>query len=177
MIAHDQGDFRRLKMAVTNANIEPPPLRSVRKDHKIISQIEETFGPPSRPIGNGNNAPDSQLSWILAIICNKAADSLENPSECLSTEELLNAIDQENEDPIHDQCCFSLDVKAMYPSLDPEETSDICAREVVRSGVFFTAINWEEMALYLVLNGQHDGLSKECLPTRKYNSGPAPSYR
>ena len=103
---------------------------------KEISQSEETFGPPARPVGNGNNTQDSQLSWILATICDKAADSLENPSECLSTE-----------DPVHDQCCFSLDVKAMYPSLDPEETSDICAREVVRSGVFFTAINWEEMAL------------------------------
>jgi len=131
---------------------------------KEISQSEETFGPPARPVGNGNNTQDSQLSWILATICDKAADSLENPSECLSTE-----------DTVHDQCCFSLDVKAMYPSLDPKETSDICAREVVRSGVFFTAINWEEMALFLVLNGQQDEISKECLPSTKYNSGPAPS--
>ena len=59
MVAHDQGDFRRVKMAITNSNIEPPPLRSVRKDHKQLPETQTSFGPPSRPIGNGNNAPDS----------------------------------------------------------------------------------------------------------------------
>ena len=174
MVAHDQGDFRRVKMAITNSNIEPPPLRSVRKDHKNLPATQTSFDPPSRPMGNGNNAPDSQMSWILATICNKSAVSLNNTHECLSTEELLNAIDQENGHPVHQQCCFSLDAVAMYPSLEPEETSSICAGEVVRSGVFFTAVNWEEMGLYLVLTGQSHGISQECLPTRKFANGPAP---
>ena len=86
-----------------------------------------------------------------------------------------HAIDQENEHPVHDQCCFSLDAVAMYPSLEAKETSEICAAEVVRSGVFFTAINWEELGLYLVLTGQHHGISQECLPTRKFSNGSAPS--
>ena len=40
MVTYNQGDFRRLKMAVTNADIEPPPLRSVRKDHKTVPPDE-----------------------------------------------------------------------------------------------------------------------------------------
>ena len=136
---------------------------------------QELFGPPSRPIGNGNNAPDSQLSWILASICEKAADAIGNPNECLSTEELLSAIDQENKNPVSNQCCFSLDAVAMYPSLEPEETSMICATEVANSGLFFTAINWEEMGLYLVLTGQQHDMSEECLPTRKFSNGPSPT--
>ena len=120
-----RGDFLRIKMATTNSNIEPPPLRSVRKDHKTVPPDQPSYGPPSRQIGNGNNAPDSQLSWILATICKKAADSLDNPSECLGTEELLHTIDQENDHPIAGQCCFSLDAVAMYPSLEAEEISAI----------------------------------------------------
>ena len=106
MVAHNQGDFRRIKMATTNSNVEPPPLRSVRKDHKSVPLDQALYGPPSRPIGNGNNAPDSQLSWILARICKKAADSLNNQLECLNTVELLHAIDQKNDHSVPSKCCF-----------------------------------------------------------------------
>ena len=59
-----------------NENIEPTPLRAVRKNHKHVPDDLIIFGPPSRPIGDGNDAPDFQLSWILANICQRAADSL-----------------------------------------------------------------------------------------------------
>ena len=86
-LCFEQGDFRRIKQAITNSSIVPPPLRSLRKDHKKVSDDMIVFGPPSRPVGNGNNAPNTQLSWLLASICQKAADSLSPPSECLSTED------------------------------------------------------------------------------------------
>ena len=97
---------------VVNTDIEPPSLRSVRKDQKAVSADQELFGPLWRPIGNGNNGPDSQLSWILASICEKAADTLCNPNEYLSPEEVLNVIDQENKNQLSNQCCFSLDAVA-----------------------------------------------------------------
>ena len=81
MISYEQADFYRLKQAMTNFSIEPPPLRAVRKDHKIIPAHQQDVGPPSRPIGDGNNAPDTQLSWILALVGQKAADSLDSQSE------------------------------------------------------------------------------------------------
>ena len=85
-----------MKRALINEEIEPTPLRAVRKDHKKVPANLESFGPPSRPIGDGNNAPDSQLSWILASICQRAADSLSSETECTSTEDMLAAIDKAN---------------------------------------------------------------------------------
>ena len=116
LISHNQGDMRRLKMAMHNESLDPPALRAVRKDHKVVPPEQKDFGPPSRPIGNGNNAPDSQLSWILATICQKAADSIDSESECDSTQDMLAAIDKENANPQKpsNQVCFSLNAVALW---------------------------------------------------------------
>ena len=103
--------MRRITSALINEDIEPTPLRSVRKDHKVVPPHLESLGPPSRPIGDGNNAPDSQLSWILATICQKAADSLSQDTECTSTEDMLASVDKINSMEIRasNQVCASLD--------------------------------------------------------------------
>ena len=176
MLCFNQGDWRRIKSALVNEHIEPTPLRAVRKDHKQVSDELRTFGPPSRPIGDGNNAPDSQLSWILANICQRAADSLASPTECNSTEDMLAAIDEVNciGSRPSGQVCVSLDAVGLYPSLEKEETSSICADMVVNSGVYFEAINWEEAGLYLMLTGETNGIAEEVLPSRKFSSGARP---
>ena len=176
LICHNQGDMRRLKMAMHNECLEPPALRAVRKDHKLVPPELREFGPPSRPIGNGNNAPDSQLSWILATICQRAADSLNSQYECDSTQDMLAAIDEENAN-LHkpsNQVCFSLDAVALYPSMEAQETAEICSDLVVSSGLWIEAVDWEEVALYLVLTGATNGVSPDLLPTRKHSSGPKP---
>ena len=120
-----KSEARRLKMALTNQKIEARPIKAVRKDHKVVPPGQELVGPPSRPIGDGNNAVDSQLNSILAEICAKAADRINDPSECHSTEGLLHHIDLDNMDPDRPggQTIFSLDVKAMYPSMERESTA------------------------------------------------------
>ena len=177
LISHNQGDMRRLKMAMHNESLDPPALRAVRKDHKVVPPEQKDFGPPSRPIGNGNNAPDSQLSWILATICQKAADSIDSESECDSTQDMLAAIDKENANPQKpsNQVCFSLDAVALYPSMEACETAEICSTLVVNSGLWIEAINWEEVALYLFLTDATEGISAYLLPTRKHSNGPKPS--
>ena len=45
-ICHNQGDMYRLKSAMINTSIYPPPLRSVRKDHKVVPEAQKVFGPP-----------------------------------------------------------------------------------------------------------------------------------
>ena len=37
-IAFEQGDFIRIKKAMTNYNLHPPPLHTVRNDHKYVPQ-------------------------------------------------------------------------------------------------------------------------------------------
>ena len=70
---------------------------------------------------------------------------------------------------------ISLDVVALYPSMESEETSRICAHMVTKSGLWLEAIDWEEAALYVVLTGQTGDLPSDCLPQRKYSAGAAPS--
>ena len=95
-LCYEQGVFIRTKQALVNSSIIPPALRSLRKDHKKVPIEQKTFGPPTCSVGNGNNAPNTQLCWLLATICQKAADTLCSPSECISTEDMLSSIDQEN---------------------------------------------------------------------------------
>ena len=70
---------------------------------------------------------------------------------------------------------MSLDVIALYPSLESEETSNICALMVTKSGLCLEAIDWEEAALYVTLTGHTGDLPPDCLPQRKYCAGAAPS--
>ena len=177
VICHKQGDMKRLKSAMINSSIYPPPLRSVRKDHKAVPENQKMFGPPSRPIGDGNSAPDSQLSWILTQICHKAADAIGSRTECRSTEEMLAEIDIVNgkEDRPHNQVCLSMDAVALYPSLEKNETAKICSRMIANSGLWLEAVDWNELGLYLVLTNSAGSVPAECLPTRKYRSGAAPT--
>ena len=153
-----QGDYIRTKQAITNSSVIPPPLKSLRKDHKNIPEELLQFGPPSRPVGDGNNAPDSQLSWLLATICQRAADAIDFPSECVSTEDMLSCIDSENDDPHkpNGQVILSLDATGLYPSLEAEETSRICAEMIINSGLWIKSIDWEEVGLYVTLTGGED---------------------
>ena len=75
---------------------------------------------------------------------------------------------------VGNQTCISIDATALYPSLDYEETAKVCAELVVESGLWFRAIDWEELGLYLVLTGRVENLHQDCLPTRKYTGGPRP---
>ena len=102
---------------------------------------------------------------------------LSSPYECLSTEDMLSAIDAENlsADKLHKQVMVSLDVAALYPSLVSDETSSICALMVTKSGLWLEAIDWEEAGLYVVLTGDTSNLPSDCLPQRKYSAGAAPS--
>ena len=68
-----------------------------------------------------------------------------------------------------------MDAVALYPSLEKNETARICSTMVARSGLWFEAVDWEELGLYLVLTNSSGTISSECLPTRKHNAGQAPT--
>ena len=126
---------------------------------------------------------DSQLNSLLADILNRAADKINDPVECPSTECLLHHIDADNRDPDRPpgQTTFSLDVKAMYPSMEKHKTAEICSNMVIESGIQFISLDWEEATLYLVLTNTPEDLSQlnlppEVLPTRKHKAGPPPRH-
>ena len=103
-------------MAMTNECIFQPPLSTTRKDHKDIPRHLEEFGSPSRPISDGNKAPNTQFSQVMATIFKKAAYALQNPYQCVGTEEMLKAIDEEDSSHCDDQTCISIDASNSFIS-------------------------------------------------------------
>ena len=90
---------------------------------------------------------------------------------------MLAEIDSVNNNSkrLQNQVCLSMDAVALYPSLEKNETARICSTMVARSGLWLEAVDWEELGLYLVLTNSSGTISSECLPTRKYNAGQAPT--
>ena len=95
----------------------------------------------------------------MSTICKTAADVLNADSECLCTEDLLHDIERYNMEPEADMVRVSLDAVSLYPSLEKEETSRICAQMVLESKMWFEAINWEELGLYIILTGAECNVS------------------
>ena len=83
---------------------------------------------------------------------------------------MLSFIDAENADPLklHGQVLISLDAKALYPSLDAEQTSRICAEMITTSGLWIESIDWEEIGLYVCLTGGEENFSSDIIPQRRH---------
>ena len=67
----------------------------------------------------------------------------------------------------------------MYPSLDIEETSKICAKMVTESGLRFQGVDWTWACKYLALNFNQKEISKRNLlgiiPVKKAKQGKDPT--
>ena len=105
---------------------------------------------------------------------------MECDTACSSTEEMLAAFHEVNEREVLDQHCVlgSLDVKALYPSLDVAFVSKVVAEMFLSSQVTVPSLNTKELGLYLALNrspGQlRDlGLADYC-PRRRSKYGRPP---
>ena len=69
----------------------------------------------------------------------------------------------------------SLDVKALYPSLDIDATAEIVIEMFVESEFQVEGIDYSELGLYLAINSMRPELNEiniaEFCPTRKYKTG------
>ena len=93
---------------------------------------------------------------------------------------MLAAFNEVNKSGVLDQQCVigSLDVKALYPSLDVPFVSRVVADMFLSSNVSVPSVNTKELGLYLALNRTPKelrdlGLSDFCL-RRRANKGPRP---
>ena len=79
---------------------------------------------------------------------------MEQETACSSTEEVLAAFNEVNKSSVLDQQCVigSLDVKALYPSLDVPYVSRVVADMFLSSNVSVPSVNTKELGLYLALN-------------------------
>ena len=135
MLGFNWGHGKRMNSAIVNNLSHIPSMYSLPKDHKsFISEI----GPKARPVCGASEAPNGQLSEILAEVIMAMNNEMDKEigTMCLSTEELLSEIDNVNErSDMKNIVVLSTDVVNMYPSLPIDLIADIITEEFITSNI------------------------------------------
>ena len=75
------------------------------------------------------------------------------PTECENTEDLIAKFNEVNTTGVHEDAIIgSLDVKALFPSLNIDHTIEIVGQEFENSKTKIEGINFKEVVLYIALN-------------------------
>ena len=131
-------------------NNEIPPLYGLRKDHKEVPVGEEEKGPPQRPVCGAVVASNYRLSHFVSTILQPVIQQSKHP--CNSTEDMLSRVRVVNETVDLTNCIIgSMDVKALYPSIDIDFAVEKCVEMILKSNVKFENIDTVELGLYLSL--------------------------
>ena len=174
---------QRLKSALINNEIKPPPLYCLIKDHKNIQEGQPI---PSRPVCGATESQTGPLGNILTDILNSTADIISSTqhTECDSTEDMIASMCSTNntiqEQSISNAVLFSTDVVALYPNITSDLSASIARQMIIESGITFHGMNVVEAALHLVLtltDEEQIDFEREfpsILPVRKNKGGPRP---
>ena len=142
---------KRVAQSFITENNEIPPLYGLRKDHKEIPEGEEEKGPPQRPVCGAVVASNYRLSHFVSTILQPVIQ-LEKYN-CNSTEDLLGRVRKVNGEMDLKNCIIgSMDVKALYPSIDIDFAVQKCVEMIKESKVSFEKVDTEELGLYISLN-------------------------
>ena len=167
---------KRVEMATHSTNTPAPPLYGLRKDHKATEDPNK--GPPVRPVCGANQAPNSRLSNFLSRIVNDFADAAEIETECRSSEEMRAAFESYNDgDQEEKKKCkvMSMDVKALYPSMEWNEIITAVKDMVEKSTENVRNVDYDEVGKYLAVTMSKEEIHKEGLnhviPERKVETG------
>ena len=163
-------------MATHSTNTPAPPMYGLRKDHKVTEDLEK--GPPVRPVCGANQAPNSRLSNFISRIINDFADAAEIGTECRSSEEMRAAFERYNDgEPEEKKKCaiMSMDVKALYPSMEWNEIIVAVKEMVENSKEVVRNVDYEEVGKYLAVTMSKEEIDSEGLsnviPKRKKETG------
>ena len=172
-----QRDMKRIKQNVVTADSHPPPLYTSRKDHNP-SQSEE-IGPPTRPICGVTGSATDRISYILSSTLSEVWKRNKD-TVCMSTEELKAEIDRVNVGiGNRDIIVGSMDVKALYPSLDIPFTIEKVYEIIIESDLQFENFWYDEVSLYLAVNLNSNQIAQLNLEglchTRETNRGRPPT--
>ena len=117
-------------------------LYTLRKDHKECEDMVK--GPPVRPVCDVSDSYGHKLSFFISRILKEVTN--EAATVCGSTEDMLAAVKCANESGKigPNTVVGSLDVKALYPSLDLDFTIETVAEEFHISQVKIEGVDYEE---------------------------------
>ena len=122
--------WTRIKSALTTKTAFTPPLYGLPKDHKKLQEGREDQRHPVRPVCGATESMNGPLSVVLSEILTTLGDEMDETIDtlCLSTEEMYHALEafnqkvsEDHQNIIKEPVIFSMDVAAMFPSLDIAE--------------------------------------------------------
>ena len=119
------------------------------------------------------------LGEMLSDIIEPTSRMNETSDEAQSTEEVLRKIAEANKELeggyVRDLALGSMDVVALYPSLDQEESARIVAEHIAESEVDFGGIDFDIAGVYLATVWSKERQKKEgifrLLPRKRSNKG------
>ena len=169
----------RVKQAMISTSSSAPFLYGVPKDHKVSDDPNEE--PPLRPVCGANCGPGMRLSNLLSEVINPMVEEFCDAHWCDSTEDLEARLIEINELPERDRedlVVFSMDAKALFPSIQIERSSTAVAQLISESQLKLSNVNALELSRYLpyLLDQrqiENHGL-KDLVMTRKTNLGRKP---
>ena len=160
--------------------VKIPPFYGTRKDHKVVPEREKDVGPKVRPVCGAEDCTTKRASYILCQIGSELIGG--NPTHCDSTTDLLEEIEKVNQTGKVSKNVIigSLDVEALYPSLDIEKCSEVIRKRLEESELKFEGLKWKEIALYLKYHmtdeeRTREGIDRYC-PRRKTDRGRKPKF-
>eukprot|EP00794_Sanderia_malayensis_P016493 gene16493-18133_t len=135
-----------------------PPLYGLRKDHKAC--IDQEKGPPTRPVCGANVSSNYRISHFLSMVIRPFFK--ESVEVCESTEDLLSRIKECNKhQDLSRSIIGSMDVVALYPSIDIDFSTKKCQEMIEESDMEFRNVNVRELGLYLALTLSKEDLCEE----------------
>ena len=165
----------RVVAATISSNTPAPPMYGLRKDHKTAQ--DEREGPPVRPVCGASEAPNSRLSHFLSLVINDYCNVAKIDTECRSSEEMKAAFEKFNggeEDAREGSKIISMDVKALYPSMEWDEIGRAVRELIENSEKDVEGVDWHELGKYLAVNMTAGEIAEENLqhviPKRKEGS-------
>ena len=160
------------------------PLYGLPKDHKPPNSRDGgVIGHPLRPVCGATESRNGPLSDVIAEILTVHGDSMDKSvnTQCLSTEEMCHCLQSFNQtveeggttDNVYKPVIFSMNVVAMYPSLDVSVVAKAIGEEFGNSDLEIN-VDERELALYLTVIFQKEWRKElvarqlhEIIPKRK----------
>ena len=173
------GQQDRVQQALTSTSSKPPPLYGLSKDHKVVPEGEE---PPLRPVCGAKSGPGARLSNVLAKLISPCNDFAAEADLVDSTEDLQACFSEFNSLPAEERqqlVVFSMDAKALYPSIMVERSSEVVFEIMSETEVSFKNIDDTELQRYAAVVLSDEILQKHDLSqfvmTRKSKHGVKPT--
>ena len=133
---------------------EIPQMDVYPKDHK---DPHPDGTPKGRPVCKANNTMNQRISDLCSDALGALFSADEDGCEVQSTEDLLSRINELNrqirEKDVNSSSMMvgSLDVEALYPSINVKRAGEICRDKVTKSDLQIEGIDYRWGLIYLAL--------------------------